>query len=142
MPRPCRAPLNADVRVASISRLTVRPLRVHETPAVSLAIGIMWDEAAPTEAAGLKTQACRLSVLTCGSRPLQSCLRRLDFRIARGRELGMRLPDRLVLALLVVVVDTAAFAVPLAALVLAYVLLARPPWFRDLVEQLYGEAPR
>jgi hypothetical protein len=44
--------------------------------------------------------------------------------------------------LLIVVVDTAAFAVPLAALLLAYVLLARPPWFRDWVEQFYREAPR
>jgi len=54
----------------------------------------------------------------------------------------MRLADRLVWALLIVVVDTAAFAVPLAALLLAYVLLARPPWFRGWVEQLYREAPR
>mgnify|MGYP001109103290 FL=1 len=50
----------------------------------------------------------------------------------------MRLADRLIWALLVVVVDTAAFAVPLAALLLAYVLVARPPWFRDWVERLYG----
>lgn len=54
----------------------------------------------------------------------------------------MRLADRLVWALLLVIVDTAAFAVPLAALLLAYVLLARPRWFRDWVEQLYSEAPR
>jgi hypothetical protein len=54
----------------------------------------------------------------------------------------MRLAERLVWALLIVVVDTAAFAVPLAALLLAYVLLARPPWFRDWAEQLYREAPR
>jgi hypothetical protein len=43
-------------------------------------------------------------------------------------EVVMRLAHRLVLALLIVVVDTVAFAVPLAALLLAYVLLARPPW--------------
>ena len=54
----------------------------------------------------------------------------------------MRLAERLVWALLIVVVDTAAFAVPLAALLIAYVLLARPPWFRDWVEHLYREAPR
>ncbi len=54
----------------------------------------------------------------------------------------MRLADRLVWALLLVIVDTAAFAVPLAALLLAYVLLARPAWFRDWVEQLYREAAR
>jgi hypothetical protein len=48
----------------------------------------------------------------------------------------MRLAERLVGALLIVIVDAAAFALPLAALVLAYVLLARPRWFRDWVEQL------
>ena len=65
----------------------------------------------------------------------------VGFPVYRDREVGMRLADRLVWALLIVVVDTAAFAVPLAALLLAYVLLARPPWFRDWVEQLYREAP-
>jgi hypothetical protein len=54
----------------------------------------------------------------------------------------MRLADRLVWALLIVVADTVAFAVPLAALALAYIVLARPPWFRDWVERLYAEAPR
>jgi hypothetical protein len=54
----------------------------------------------------------------------------------------MRLADRLVWALLIVMVDTAAFAVPFAALVLAYVLLARPPWFRHWVDMLYREVPR
>ncbi|HSO84239.1 hypothetical protein [Thiocapsa sp.] len=54
----------------------------------------------------------------------------------------MRLAHRLLLALLIVVVDTAAFAVPLAALLLAYVLLARPDWFRDWVDQLYRGVSR
>ncbi len=54
----------------------------------------------------------------------------------------MRLADRLIWALLIVVADTVAFAVPLAALLFAYVLIARPPWFHDWVEQLYREAPR
>ncbi|RKT45438.1 hypothetical protein [Thiocapsa rosea] len=54
----------------------------------------------------------------------------------------MRLAHRLVLALLIVVVDTAAFAVPLAALLLAYVLLARPPWFLNWVDRLYRGVPR
>ena len=51
----------------------------------------------------------------------------------------MGLAERLMWAVLVVVIDTAAFAVPLAALLIAYVLLARPPWFRDWVGRLYGE---
>lgn len=43
----------------------------------------------------------------------------------------MRFAERLLWALLIVVLDTAAFAVPIAALLLAYILLARPPWVRD-----------
>jgi hypothetical protein len=54
----------------------------------------------------------------------------------------MRLAERLVWALLIVVVDAAAFAVPLAALVVAYVVLARPAWFREWVGRLYREGPR
>lgn len=54
----------------------------------------------------------------------------------------MHLAERLIWAVLIVVVDAAAFAVPLAALLIAYVLLARPPWFREWVGRLYDEAPR
>jgi hypothetical protein len=54
----------------------------------------------------------------------------------------MGLAERLVWVFLIVVVDAAAFALPLAALLIAYVLLARPTWFRDWVERLYREAPR
>jgi hypothetical protein len=54
----------------------------------------------------------------------------------------MRLAERLVWALLIVIVDAAAFAVPLAALVVAHVVLARPAWFRDWVGRLYDWAPR
>jgi hypothetical protein len=57
-------------------------------------------------------------------------------------EVVMRLAHRLVLALLIVVIDTAAFAVPLAALMLAYILLARPAWFRDWVDRLYRGVSR
>ncbi len=54
----------------------------------------------------------------------------------------MGFAERIFWALVVVLFDAAAFAVPVAALLLAYVLLARPPWFRDWVERLYHEAPR
>ncbi|MGE5152423.1 MAG: hypothetical protein ACM3ST_00265 [Bdellovibrio bacteriovorus] len=54
----------------------------------------------------------------------------------------MRLTERLVWALLIVIVDTVAFALPLAALLLAYVVIARPPWFRDWIEAVYREGPR
>jgi hypothetical protein len=49
----------------------------------------------------------------------------------------MCLADCRIWALLVVILDTAAFAVPLAALLIAYVLLARPPRFRDWIEEIY-----
>jgi hypothetical protein len=57
-------------------------------------------------------------------------------------EVIMRLANRLVFAFIIVIADTLAFAIPLAALLLAYVLLARPPWFRDWVERLYRTDPR
>ena len=43
---------------------------------------------------------------------------------------------------LLIDVHAAAFALPLAALLIAYVLLARPAWFRDWVERLYRQAPQ
>jgi hypothetical protein len=39
-------------------------------------------------------------------------------------------------------VDTAAFAVPLAALMSMYILLALPVWFRDRVDRLYRGVSR
>jgi hypothetical protein len=54
----------------------------------------------------------------------------------------MRLAERLLWAVIIVIVDAAAFAISLAALLLAYVVLARPPWFRDWIEQLYRANPR
>jgi hypothetical protein len=54
----------------------------------------------------------------------------------------MSLAERLFWALFIVVADAAAFALPLAALVIAYVLLAWPAWFREWVGRLYYGAPR
>jgi hypothetical protein len=48
--------------------------------------------------------------------------------------------ERVVLALVIVVVDLVLFAVPLSACVAAYVIVARPPWFRDWVRRLYDVA--
>ena len=47
---------------------------------------------------------------------------------------------RILLAVAIVLVDLVAFALPLTALVAAYVIVARPPWFRDWVRQLYDVA--
>lgn len=53
----------------------------------------------------------------------------------------MRPADRCILALSLVVVDALLFVVPLTGVLAAYVVLARPPWFRAWVEQLYGKEP-
>jgi hypothetical protein len=47
--------------------------------------------------------------------------------------------ERALLAVVVVLVDLVAFAVPLTALVVAFVILTRPPWFRRFVDRLYAE---
>lgn len=51
----------------------------------------------------------------------------------------MKPSDRWLLAVALVVIDVAIFFVPLTGLLAAYVLLARPTWFRSWVEQLYTE---
>jgi hypothetical protein len=48
--------------------------------------------------------------------------------------------NRLLLALGIVIVDAAAFIVPLAALFLAYVIVVNPPWFRDFINGLDGSS--
>jgi hypothetical protein len=50
----------------------------------------------------------------------------------------MSTSERVVLAATIVVVDVLVFVVPLVALLAAWVLLARPPWFREWVERLYA----
>ncbi len=47
--------------------------------------------------------------------------------------------QRYLLAVLIVVVDLALFALPLTGLAIAYVLIARPPQFRDWVDELYSD---
>ena len=48
----------------------------------------------------------------------------------------MRWHQRLLLAATIILVDTIAFVVPLAALFLAYIILANPPWFRGFINNL------
>lgn len=47
---------------------------------------------------------------------------------------------RLVLAVVIVAVDLLLVVVPLTGLLAAYVILARPPWFRAWVDRLYDHA--
>ena len=46
--------------------------------------------------------------------------------------------ERLILACAVVLIDAIVFVVPVTGLFVAYVIVARPPWFRDWVEALYA----
>lgn len=48
----------------------------------------------------------------------------------------MGLGERLILAVAIVVVDWAMFFLPLAALFVAYVLVANPPWVREFLGRL------
>jgi hypothetical protein len=50
----------------------------------------------------------------------------------------MSLGERVTLAIVIVVLDVAVFVVPVTGLLAAWVLLARPPWFKEWVERLYG----
>ncbi len=50
----------------------------------------------------------------------------------------MKSADRWMLAIALVVIDVAIFMVPLTGLMAAYILLARPPWFKTWVERLYS----
>jgi hypothetical protein len=52
----------------------------------------------------------------------------------------MKASGRVVLAVAIVLVDLVLFAVPLTAFVAAYVIVARPPWFREWVARLYEPA--
>ena len=46
--------------------------------------------------------------------------------------------ERWLLALAIILLDWVLFVVPLTGLAAAYVLIARPSWFRDWVGRLYG----
>ncbi len=52
----------------------------------------------------------------------------------------MTLTIRILLAVAIVLVDVALFALPLTGLLAAYIILARPAGFPDLINQLYGRS--
>ena len=45
--------------------------------------------------------------------------------------------ERLIWAVAIVLVDMLVFALPIAAFFAAYILLARPPWFKDWMTKVY-----
>ena len=50
----------------------------------------------------------------------------------------MKSSERVLLAVVVILIDLAIFVVPLTGLFAAYLVLFRPPWFRAWVERLYA----
>jgi hypothetical protein len=50
--------------------------------------------------------------------------------------------ERVLLAVAVIAFDLLIFVVPLTGLLAAFILLARPPWFREWVERLYSQQER
>lgn len=54
---------------------------------------------------------------------------------------SMSLNQRIFLAVTVICVEVITFLIPILALFAAYVLIARPLWFKNRVERLY-EDPR
>ncbi len=49
----------------------------------------------------------------------------------------MTYAQRILLAILILLVDFVIFFLPVLALFAAYVLIARPPWFKTWVDRLY-----
>jgi len=45
--------------------------------------------------------------------------------------------NRILLVVILLLVDLLIFMLPVSALFASYVILARPPWFRDWVNELY-----
>ncbi len=51
----------------------------------------------------------------------------------------MNAQQRWLYAIAIILADLVAIVVPLAAILAAWVLVTRPPWFRDLVDDLYRQ---
>lgn len=54
----------------------------------------------------------------------------------------MSLTDRALLAVTILLLDLVVFFLPLTGLAAAYLLLARPPWFKEWVLRLYADPGR
>lgn len=53
-------------------------------------------------------------------------------------EQRMNSQERWLLAIILILIDVVAIFVPLTAILVAYLLIARPPWFREWAERLYS----
>jgi hypothetical protein len=56
-----------------------------------------------------------------------------------GDNVVMSTTERIAVAAAVVLVDLVLFALPLTGLLAAFVILTRPPWFRQWLERLYTD---
>lgn len=54
----------------------------------------------------------------------------------------MKQNERWLLAIAVLLVDVVTIGIPLTAIFAAYILITRPPWFRDWALKLYQDEPR
>lgn len=52
----------------------------------------------------------------------------------------MTMTQRVLLAGFILIVDLVAFFLPLTAMLLAYVIVFNPPWFRDFINNLERRA--
>jgi hypothetical protein len=52
------------------------------------------------------------------------------------------IPERQIwlVAIAIIAVDLAFFMVPIVPFLAAYVLLARPPWFKDFIDDVYDQS--
>lgn len=44
------------------------------------------------------------------------------------------------IAIAIIALDVAVFMIPIVPFVVAYVLLARPPWFKEFIEDIYDHS--
>lgn len=79
-------------------------------------------------------QSQRVCVLTGVSRDLRSGC---ESAHCTAEEFAVTQTDRILIAVAVVAVDLLLFALPLTGILAAYLVLARPPWFREFVDRLY-----
>jgi hypothetical protein len=49
---------------------------------------------------------------------------------------------KILLALIPLAIIDAVIPIPIVGLVLIYVILAKPPWFSEAVDRVYGRSPR
>jgi hypothetical protein len=50
----------------------------------------------------------------------------------------MSFRDQCILGLVLCAIIDAVIPIPFAELILLYILLKKPPWFRDMVDRIYG----